>query len=128
MGGRISWDAGHVTRCEAFIDNRRHGYRGAPMTETALRSISIVVPVLDDAVALARLLDDLDAIDGLTAQRVIVDGGSIDESLAIARARADVAFHAAPGRAVQIGAGIAASDGAWIWMLHADARVSADVW
>jgi rSAM/selenodomain-associated transferase 2 len=98
------------------------------MTETAQRLISIVVPVLDDAIALGRLFDDLDAIDGLTAQRVVVDGGSTDESHAIARARADVALRSAPGRAVQIGAGVAASDGAWIWMLHADTRVSANAW
>jgi len=91
-------------------------------------SISIVVPVRDDADALATLLDDLDAIADLRAERVVVDGRSSDGSFAVARSRADVALQVAPGRAVQLAAGVAASAGDWIWMLHADTRVPTQAW
>jgi rSAM/selenodomain-associated transferase 2 len=93
-----------------------------------MSSISIVVPVLDDAPALRRLLDDLDAIPGMSAQRIVVDGGSGDGSYALAQRRADVVLRAARGRARQLAAGIAVADRDWIWMLHADARIDASAW
>jgi len=91
-------------------------------------SISIVVPARDDAPALATLFDDLDAIGDLRAERIVVDGQSSDGSFAVARSRADVALQVAPGRAAQLSAGIAASTGDWIWMLHADTRVPGQAW
>ena len=91
-------------------------------------SISIVVPVRDDVVALATLFDDLDAIADLRAERVVVDGRSSDGSFEFARLRADIALQVGPGRAAQLAAGVAASTGDWVWMLHADTRVSAAAW
>jgi rSAM/selenodomain-associated transferase 2 len=93
-----------------------------------MHPISIVIPVLDDAAALRQLLDDLDSIRGLDAQRIVVDGGSRDDSYALARERADCALRAQPGRAAQLAAGVAAAHGRWIWMLHADARVNDAAW
>ncbi len=92
------------------------------------QSISIVVPVLNDVAALHTLLDDLDAIAGLDAQCVLVDGGSDDGSFELAQRRGDVALRAAAGRARQLIAGITASAGDWVWMLHADARVDMRAW
>jgi len=93
-----------------------------------MKSISIVIPVLDDAPALSRLLDDLDAIGAIDAERIVVDGGSADGSYALAQRRADVALRSQRGRARQLIAGIAAAQGTWIWMLHADSRVNAAAW
>jgi rSAM/selenodomain-associated transferase 2 len=94
----------------------------------SMKSISIVIPVLDDAPALSRLLDDLDGIGAIDAERIVVDGGSADGSYALAQRRADVALRSQRGRARQLIAGIAAAQGTWIWMLHADSRVDAAAW
>ncbi len=39
-----------------------------------------------------------------------------------------VALSAPAGRAHQLNAGIAAADGEWLWLLHADSRLHADTW
>ena len=93
-----------------------------------MQQISIVIPVLNDATALGRLLDDLDSILGIDAQRIVVDGGSEDGSYELACERADCALRTAAGRAGQLAAGIAAAHGRWIWMLHADTRVDSAAW
>ena len=93
-----------------------------------MSSISIVVPVLNDAPALRQLFDDLDAIAPMNAQRIIVDGGSDDGSYEIARSRADVVLQSARGRARQLIAGCGAASCEWIWMVHADARVDRSAW
>lgn len=82
---------------------------------------SVVVPVLDDAPALRVLLQDLR--QDSTLQIVVVDGGSRDCSLALARAGADVAISAKPSRGDQLRRGIDAAAGDWLWLLHADSRV-----
>lgn len=93
-----------------------------------MQQISIVIPVLNDATALGLLMDDLDSILGIDAQRIVVDGGSDDGSFELACERADCALRTAPGRARQLAAGIAAARGRWIWMLHADTRLDGTVW
>src|SRR5512143_4217709 len=93
-----------------------------------MKAISIVIPVLDDAPALSRLLDDLDGIAAIDAQCIVIDGGSTAGSHELAQRRADVALRSERGRARQLIAGIAAAQGAWIWMLHADSRVDAAAW
>jgi rSAM/selenodomain-associated transferase 2 len=93
-----------------------------------MQQISIVIPVLNDATALGRLLDDLDSILGIDAERIVVDGGSEDGSYELARERADCALRTVPGRARQLAAGIVAARGRWIWMLHADTRVDGAAW
>ena len=93
-----------------------------------MQQISIVIPVLNDATALGRLLDDLDSILGIDAQRIVVDGGSEDGSYELACERADCALRTAAGRARQLAAGIVAAHGRWIWMLHADTRVDGAAW
>ena len=81
--------------------------------------ISVVVPVLNDATSLCCLMDDL----GDTGfEIVVVDGGSDDDSVAVASAVGRVL--AAPGgRGVQLDAGVRASGGDWLWFLHADTRL-----
>jgi rSAM/selenodomain-associated transferase 2 len=91
-------------------------------------AISIVIPVLDDAVPLGRLLTDLrsaaDAARG-GVEVIVVDGGSRDGSAEVAAGAADRVLVAPSGRAIQLAAGIGAAAGRLIWMLHADSRVTA---
>lgn len=84
---------------------------------------SVVVPVLDDAPALRTLLRDLRRDPAL--QIVVVDGGSRDCSLAVARAGADIVLASPAGRGEQLRRGIEATRGEWLWLLHADSRVPA---
>jgi rSAM/selenodomain-associated transferase 2 len=91
-------------------------------------AISIIIPVLDDATALRQLLDDLDAIGHVDAERIVVDGGSSDGSVDIAEGRVDCVVRAPRGRSRQLTAGVAAATGSWLWLLHADTRVDAGMW
>jgi rSAM/selenodomain-associated transferase 2 len=84
--------------------------------------LSIVIPTLNAAATLAATLDAVSEGDGV--EIVIADGGSIDATLAVARAR-KVRLIAAPrGRGSQLAAGIAASRGEWLLLLHADTRLA----
>lgn len=83
--------------------------------------ISIVIPVLDDAAALARLLPRLTG--QADVEVVVVDGGSQDESRRVA-SQADRVVESASGRARQLSVGIAAARGDLIWMVHADSCIS----
>jgi rSAM/selenodomain-associated transferase 2 len=89
-------------------------------------ALCIVVPVLNEAATLAAHLDHLQAFRRHGAHLVVVDGGSEDDSLAIARARADLAFVAPRGRAAQMNAGAAACPGEALLFLHADTRLPHD--
>ncbi len=93
-----------------------------------MKGISIVIPVLNDAAALGRLFDDLDAVVGNEVQRIVVDGGSADESAELAQRRADLMVRTTRGRARQLNAGIARASGEWVLMLHADSRIDAHAW
>ena len=89
------------------------------MTDPIRGRISVIVPVLNDAVPLGRLLDDL---QGTGFEVVVVDGGSEDASMDVAN-RADRVLSAPRGRGTQMDAGAAAADGEWLWFLHADTRL-----
>ena len=71
-------------------------------------ALCIVVPVLDEAHHLVSHLGELQRFRKRGARVVVVDGGSSDDSLAIAAGLADLAFVAPPGRARQMNAGAAA--------------------
>jgi rSAM/selenodomain-associated transferase 2 len=82
--------------------------------------LSIIIPVLNDAPALTRLLPQLAPLRQRGAEVIVVDGGSTDESMRIARESANQAIAANRGRALQQNAGAAAASGDALWFLHAD--------
>ena len=86
-------------------------------------ALCIVVPVLDEASHLASHLGELQRFRKRGACVVVVDGGSSDDSLAIARELADLAFVAPQGRARQMNAGAAACTAELLLFLHADTRL-----
>lgn len=89
-------------------------------------ALCIVVPVLDEAPNLAACLGALQPLRQRGARVVVVDGDSSDDSLAIARDLADIAFVAPQGRARQMNAGAAACTGELLLFLHADTRLPND--
>ena len=71
--------------------------------------LTIVVPVLNEAATLVPRLLALQALRAGGALVVLVDGGSTDGTLAVARAYADLALLAPRGRGAQMNAGAVAS-------------------
>jgi len=83
-------------------------------------ALCIVVPVLDEAPTLAPRLQALQTYRQRGARVVVVDGGSQDDTLEIARQHADLALLAPRGRAAQMNAGAAACPADVLLFLHAD--------
>jgi rSAM/selenodomain-associated transferase 2 len=82
--------------------------------------LSIVVPVLDEAANLARLLPDL-ALRCPEAEVILVDGGSADATADVARRHPAVRWLPTErGRARQMNAGARAARGDVLLFLHAD--------
>jgi rSAM/selenodomain-associated transferase 2 len=93
------------------------------VSEIMQMRISIIIPVLNDAVALALLLKQLPAE---AFDVIVVDGGSksLPESIT-AEAGAQLIV-SKPGRALQQNAGADAAKGDVLWFLHADSGVPVD--
>lgn len=84
-------------------------------------SLAIVIPTLDEAERLPRLLSDLEA---LGADVVVVDGGSADGTPDIARRLGARVLTSPPGRARQLAMGAASTDADWLFFVHADSRLA----
>ena len=87
--------------------------------ETRARLISVIVPTLDEESTLAATLARARA-ERAAVELIVVDGGSRDATVAVARAHADRVLEAARGRAAQMNAGAAAACGDVLLFLHAD--------
>jgi rSAM/selenodomain-associated transferase 2 len=83
-------------------------------------SVSIVMPVLDEAAILDRALAALEPLRAAGAEVVVSDGGSLDGSTAIASRYADRVVGAPRGRASQMNAGAEIARGDVLLFLHAD--------
>ena len=82
--------------------------------------LSIVIPVLNEAAGIAAALRALAPLHVRGAEVIIVDGGSSDGSVALARPLADKVLSAAHGRAAQMNAGAALASGDVLLFLHVD--------
>lgn len=94
--------------------------------------LSIIIPTLNEAEALPQLLGDLAGQHGLPVLEVIVaDGGSADDTVAIARQwfadgrLTGRCLSTGRGRGRQLNAGAKAAQGEWLLFLHADSRLPA---
>ena len=85
--------------------------------------LCIVVPVLDEAEGLAPWLAKLQPLRRRGVRLVVVDGGSSDGTLDLARGHADIVFQAPRGRAAQMNAGAAACRAEVLLFLHADTEL-----
>ena len=86
-------------------------------------ALTIIMPVLNEAVGMAAALLSLAPFINNGAQVIVVDGGSTDATVAMAlasRSPAITVVRAGPGRALQMNAGAAHATGKTLLFLHAD--------
>jgi rSAM/selenodomain-associated transferase 2 len=88
--------------------------------------LSIVIPVLDEAAGIDDALRRLQPLRRRGAEVIVVDGGSRDATVDIARPLADHVIASGRGRAVQMNAGAAAAHGEVLLFLHADTSLPDD--
>jgi rSAM/selenodomain-associated transferase 2 len=88
-----------------------------------MRKLSIIVPVLDEAATIADALAALAPLRDRGVEVIVVDGGSRDATLDLARPLADQVISAPRGRGAQMNAGAAAVGGEVLLFLHADTRL-----
>ncbi|MBL4636247.1 MAG: TIGR04283 family arsenosugar biosynthesis glycosyltransferase [Kofleriaceae bacterium] len=106
-------------------------HRCMPRTREFLKSsdnlsISVIIPVLNEQTCLPDVLRLLQQHAGII-EIIVVDGGSSDDTVAIAEASGRVRLlHSPPGRAVQMNLGAQAATGGVLLFLHADVELPQD--
>ena len=84
--------------------------------------LAIVVPVLNEAANLPALHTHLQQI-AVNAEVILVDGGSTDDTVHLARSAGLNVVHASRGRARQMNAGALATQAPHLLFLHADTQL-----
>lgn len=88
---------------------------------TGLSPLTIIIPALDEEASIDRAIRS--CREAGPCEVIVVDGGSLDRTVEIARARADAVIQAPRGRATQMNAGAAVAGGSVLLFLHADTRL-----
>ena len=89
--------------------------------------ISIVAPMVDESAELRRFARMIARLTPAPHETIVIDGGSVDGSAELARAIGlRVIASERKGRAAQINAGVAASSGEAIFVIHLDTEVPED--
>jgi len=83
--------------------------------------ISVIIPVLNEANTISSLLERL--VDTDNVEIIVVDGGSQDETVTVARSHNVQVISTPPGRACQMNVGAARATGDILLFLHADTRL-----
>jgi rSAM/selenodomain-associated transferase 2 len=85
------------------------------------RGVAVVVPVLDDAVELARLLERIAAWPVRPAEIAVVAASDAAALAALCARHGCRLIHAEPNRGLQLDLGARATHAPVLWFLHADA-------
>jgi rSAM/selenodomain-associated transferase 2 len=88
-----------------------------------MMKLSIIMPVLDEAAEVEAALAALAPFRARGVEVIVVDGGSGDDTVAVARPHADRVIVAARGRAAQMNAGATVAKGGVLLFLHADTQL-----
>ena len=85
--------------------------------------LSIIVPALNEAAEIVSFLQTLQPLRREGVELILADGGSLDDTPALAAALVDRRVTAPRGRASQMNAGASAANGEVLVFLHADCRL-----
>ena len=97
------------------------------MPLNASPSLAIIIPALNEADGIVPCLQALQALRARGVEVVLVDGGSTDDTLALARKVNGVTVLQSPrGRAQQMNRGAAHAQGDVLLFLHADTTLPPD--
>lgn len=87
--------------------------------------LSIIIPALNEGLALPGLLADLACQAEMDTEVIVADGGSADDTRYIAIAGGARVVASAAGRGLQMNRGAATARGKYLLFLHADSRLAA---
>jgi rSAM/selenodomain-associated transferase 2 len=93
---------------------------------SAFGKLSVVIPCLNEAESIVQLLETLQAARADGIELVLVDGGSVDDTVRLSAPLVDKLIGSASGRAIQMNAGARAASGGILWFLHADSVIRTD--
>ena len=88
--------------------------------------LSVIIPALDAAAGIREVLACLLRDGTPPGEIIVVDGGSVDDTVALACRMGAEVMTAKRGRGNQMAAGAAAASGEWLLFLHADTVLQAD--
>jgi rSAM/selenodomain-associated transferase 2 len=91
-----------------------------------MASLSIIMPVLNEAATIESALNALAELRVRGHQVIVVDGGGSDNTVALATPLADHVISSPRGRATQMNAGAAIARGEVLLFLHADTHLPPD--
>ena len=85
--------------------------------------LSVIVPTINEAENLPKLIADLGAQRNIALELIVSDGGSTDATGRIAEINGAVLVQSPAGRGVQMNHGAAQARAAFLLFLHADSRI-----
>lgn len=96
------------------------GCRGtSELSEADSPALSIIIPTLDEARFIGATLEAVSHA-GVYCEVIVVDGGSCDATVEVARTAGARVIASARGRGAQMHVGALAAHGEALWFLHAD--------
>ena len=110
----LLWDMRSHGSTSVFSDND---------LPSAVRSVSVVVPTMNEEVELPTLLDNLATMHPPPLEVIVADAGSTDRTVSIAEARGARIVSSPKGRGIQMANGIDKAKGDVVFLAHADMRI-----
>jgi len=86
--------------------------------------VSIVIPTLNEATGIVASLQTMQVWREKCIELILVDGGSTDTTVELAKPWVDLIVASKPGRALQMNAGAKQATGNCLLFLHADTQLS----
>ncbi len=119
LASHASWGA------IAWIAAQHEEQRRGDLSLTPVRSISVVIPTLNEAAGIAETIRRARRIPEV-CELILVDGGSQDGTAEVGAVEGCRVLHVPAGRGGQLRAGALAASGDVILLLHADTWLEAD--